>query len=406
MRKKMFCSVMVCILVLQLSGCAAKRDSPQSAFQKPSPSSTLPPISSASSSADTVAELEILSFPTAQAEPVLLYPIVDWDEVGAGKTPPMYYMDRTGKKILGPYEHAFEFSEGLAVVSDQDGDGYYYIDATGTPQFGITFSSAHPVCEQRVVVRAKDGEIWVIDLENQDAYHVPNAQRVENFADGMAVVLYNTDKEPIYGYINAMGEPVIPPQYRLAGRFSNGLAPVVDLDTDKLVYIDKTGKIIIDPGVEYFDPIAGVGSMVFSEGLAFCQKGYIDTTGKLIIAAQDNWSSGRPFSEGRASIRIDGKIAFIDREGNVIVQTECIGANDFSEGLAAVWRENQNPNVPYEWQYGFIDTTGKLVIGFDFYNFYAAAYAYVPQYTFNNGLASVSSGAYFRYIDQNGNLVS
>ena len=63
-----------------------------------------------------------------------------------------------------------------------------------------------------------------------------------------------------WGFINLKGEWVIKPQYQSVGEFaSNGLANV-DVDYDKSGFIDKTGKMVIEPIFE--------GAWQFSNGLA------------------------------------------------------------------------------------------------------------------------------------------
>ena len=162
---------------------------------------------------------------------------------------------------------------------------------------------------------------------------------------------------------------------------------------------------------------------LFGAGLGFAGQGrvgYIDTTGKLIIASQFQAAEG--FHEGRALVTLaDGSRAFIDRrgkqvfpvkyayghphefhEGLVWVQpgrfVRCVDslgssalpdsfydAGDFHEGLALVnTKDSHNSDVLPNW--GFIDRTGLVKIA--------------PQFTgaggysqgFSEGLAAVAVG--------------
>ena len=74
------------------------------------------------------------------------------------------------------------------------------------------------------------------------------------------------------GYIDRSGGFVIPPQFRQAGSFSEGLAPV-KLSPDKMkklapfkewAYIDRSGKVVIPPQFMDAEP--------FSEGLAIVKR--------------------------------------------------------------------------------------------------------------------------------------
>lgn len=50
-----------------------------------------------------------------------------------------WYTDPEGSTLLGPYAFGENFTDGLAMVSD-DYDSYYYIDKTGNPQFDRSFN--------------------------------------------------------------------------------------------------------------------------------------------------------------------------------------------------------------------------------------------------------------------------
>src|ERR1039458_8896180 len=56
------------------------------------------------------------------------------------------------------------------------------------------------------------------------------------------------------GYINPAGKVVIPPQFLDAGRFEDGLAPV--LAGNAWGYIDKDGKLDIAPQFDVADPFS------------------------------------------------------------------------------------------------------------------------------------------------------
>lgn len=59
-----------------------------------------------------------------------------WYTTGDGST---WYIDPEGSVLLGPYASGDNFSDGLAMVSDNY-DSYYYIDKAGNPQFDRSFS--------------------------------------------------------------------------------------------------------------------------------------------------------------------------------------------------------------------------------------------------------------------------
>ena len=100
--------------------------------------------------------------------------------------------------------------------------------------------------------------------------------------------------------------------------FSEGLAAV--LSFNKIGFIDRTGKVVIEP---LFRETKG-----FSEGLAAVKIigsdgqyvwGYIDRTGRFAITPQ--FKEARPFAGGLAHVTtVDGRRRLIDGSGKVIWQ--------------------------------------------------------------------------------------
>lgn len=100
--------------------------------------------------------------------------------------------------------------------------------------------------------------------------------------------------------------------------FSEGLAPV--LSFNKLGFIDKTGRVVIEP---LFRETSG-----FSEGRAAVKIigsdgqyvwGYIDRAGRLAIAPQ--FREAQPFAGGLAQVATtDGRKQLIDGTGKIIWQ--------------------------------------------------------------------------------------
>jgi hypothetical protein len=169
-------------------------------------------------------------------------------------------------------------------------------------------------------------------------------------------------------------------------------------------YFDRTGKKI-SPPIDY-----GPKSYSFSEGLVPVATkgkwGFMDQTGKLVIAAQ--FEDAENFSEGLAPVKIEGELVwcaadasgnrsgstmrygFIDKTGKLVIAAQFESAAPFSEGLAVVSSCDQS---------FFIDKTGKTVIAKNFK--YASS--------FSGGLARVSilsnEDLLEAYIDKTGKIV-
>lgn len=175
-------------------------------------------------------------------------------------------------------------------------------------------------------------------------------------------------------------------------RAQDGSDLFVVIVNDKRGYIDRNGKIVIEPKWN--------GANNFSEGLAVVatneggyHEGYIDTTGKVIIKPQ--YPKARDFSEGLAAVGFghfgmhnsgNHKTGFIDQTGALVIKPKYRDAGSFSDGLA--WVRDKD-------KYGFIDKTGRLVIALKFDS----------VLDFSDGLASVRVKKRWGVIDHSGRFV-
>jgi hypothetical protein len=114
-------------------------------------------------------------------------------------------------------------------------------------------------------------------------------------------------------------------------------------------YIDATGKMIIPP--QFTDALS------FSEGLAYAAQnkwGFIDSSGKMVIPPQyATYGDMTGFHDGLARVLLDKKFGFVDKTGKLVIPCKYVAAHDFSEGLAYVVEKDLG---------GYIDTAGKTVI--------------------------------------------
>ncbi len=160
----------------------------------------------------------------------------------------------------------------------------------------------------------------------------------------------------------------------------------------KYGFIDKRGNVLIEPQFEFAND--------FAEGLAFIgirndelKSAYIDEKGKVTISLQTGASD---FSEGLAAFGVgeftmhgggDHKFGFIDKTGKTIIGTNFREARAFSEGLSAVMNDER--------KWGYIDQTGKVIIPFQFED----------AFSFSEDLACVLTRGLFGFIDKSGKIV-
>lgn len=136
---------------------------------------------------------------------------------------------------------------------------------------------------------------------------------------------------------------ILEPKFDWIDQYNEGLAPYSD--KNKWGYIDREGKIVIEA---QFDQVLG-----FSEGLACVninnKWGYIDLTGNIIIKPQFDDLPGS-FSEGLARIAkydrdinsfkegetnsVRSKFGFADKKGRIVIEPTYRHVGNFSEGLA------------------------------------------------------------------------
>ncbi|MBN1572428.1 MAG: WG repeat-containing protein [Deltaproteobacteria bacterium] len=252
------------------------------------------------------------------------------------------YVNKDGEAVIeSKYDKANDFSEGIAAV--YIGGKWQYINKKGEPIVDSLFNDASSFSEGVAGVDMKE-KICYVDK----SFKIVATPHVDHnwegwgrsFSEGMCMVA----KGKNLGYIDKEGFFCIEPNYREAGDFSNGLAPVVPSKFPIKIwgYINNVGKYII--WARFF------GARNFSERLAAVKSirnikwGYIDDRGKFVI--KPSFKDALDFSEGLAAVRhsggkYSGKWGFIDKSGKYVIDPRFITVRNFSEGLAPVMIEGK-----------------------------------------------------------------
>jgi hypothetical protein len=218
--------------------------------------------------------------------------------------------------------------------------------------------------EKRVGFIDKTGKL-VIDFDRLPRTTIA----VGDFHDGRAVIYFNKEDGNPYinasrvGYIDEMGKIVIPAHFDAAFDFSEGLA-----------YVESKG----------------VGAFINRQGQTVIK------LPKRVSASLDGFAYG--FHEGRAAVRIDAGVGFVDRAGRVLSKGYTSVAS-FSEGLAAVMVDRDSIA-----KYGFINTKGDVVIPPRFDPVFAR-HNIGALSRFSEGLASVRVGKEYGFIGKRGQFV-
>lgn len=194
------------------------------------------------------------------------------------------YIDKDGKVVIPPiYKFAHRFSEGLAAVS-KDGK-YRYIDKLGniTIPFSTGILDAYQFsCGLAQLIRSDNKEYFIntqgttvikTNLSGDEYYLSPE----HKFSEDLIAICPNGAKSNKWGYMDKQGKIVIPPLYKAAGNFSEGLAFVCRNGYSG--FLNKKGQVVI-PFKFHNDFIVG---MEFKDGIAPIRHndkwGYVDKYG-------------------------------------------------------------------------------------------------------------------------------
>lgn len=245
------------------------------------------------------------------------------------------YMDKAGRVVIPTkFDEAGHFSEGLAWVAvPVEGRRLYgFIDKTGKiviePQF-VYQPGDFVDGFAKVMGQSASG---FIDRSGRLRITVEYEHSDDSFSEGLLAVVQGSPPRGVYlGRDGRVALEIPFWQQRTAHQrslytirrqqlapFSEGLAPV--LSFNKIGFIDKTGRVVIEP---VFRETSG-----FSEGLAAVKIigadgqyvwGYVDRAGKFAVAPR--FREARPFAGGLAHVSTaDGKKQLIDVSGKVVWQ--------------------------------------------------------------------------------------
>jgi hypothetical protein len=204
------------------------------------------------------------------------------------------------------YVLASDFSCGLASVFD--GNLYGFINENGEEVISLAFQDSHSFSEGVAPVKLDDKWGYIDPLGK--GVLDPQFEAAMPFQEGIARVCSNGR----WGFINHAGEFIIPAKFAMVWDMHDGLAVAYAEKRSPKGFIDRTGEFVIEPVFEY------VGN--FQEGLARVTPldqrftSFINTSGRLAFAGEF-WSA-ESFYKGRALVKTEKTIAYIDTEGRVV----------------------------------------------------------------------------------------
>ena len=200
------------------------------------------------------------------------------------------YINTNGEWIIEPqYKDGSVFTEdGIAKVENPETELYGYVDSDGDWLNEDWFYDASDFCGGYALVqKEKDGKAAYINTKGEYItdfiFDYKNSQK--GFSEGLAYV--KEDGRESYGYINGQGEYILEPHYLYANEFSCGLACVNDpVDGhDREVYIDKSGKIIIEDNGMVHYTFSPDGYAIVADARTY-KYGMINTKGEWLFKPQ------------------------------------------------------------------------------------------------------------------------
>ena len=182
-------------------------------------------------------------------------------------------------------------SEGLIPACDEKGL-WGHIDTSGrevvSPRFpgdfGEGWQSGYRFSRGLALFELRDGSAIAINREGETLWTLPKGS-FDRLGDLMPNGLIWFEQNWKHGLLNAQGEVVVPARYRLPSE-----------------------------GMGYQEDFALGRQAVEQNGLW----GYLDDQGQLLIPLR--FQSARNFQQGLARVYRDGKLCYIDREGEVVWQ--------------------------------------------------------------------------------------
>lgn len=286
------------------------------------------------------------------------------------------YINPKGEYVINPqFDGADFFYSGLARVVSTEGK-IGYITTEGKYEIAATYKDGTAFYDGLAFVVSEGGHPTCIDTKGNIQFILKEVEKAYAFNEGLAMFANQDDK---YGFVDKTGKIVINPQFDEAYSFCEGFAAV--MQDEKWGFIDKAGKIVINL---QFDEVRSFseGKAAFSDGKKW---GFIDTKGTYVINPQ--FDDAIPFTEGLALVKQGKMYGYINPKGQFAINPQFDDAFYFENGLASVQQQGK--------VWGFINKKGQYEVN--------------PQFErvwmFSGNVAPVQSGDKWGFVDKQGKYV-
>lgn len=274
-----------------------------------------------------------------------------------------WYIDETGKKVLGPYGKAQPFNSGLTLVHRVRTEAAYCIDKTGaklkpfeSPYFlsapGFTegrgirrasvfsdeakgcdfvdtsfnrttfedFEEVRPYSEGVAAVTKNGGDWYFIDLHGNPLFLFDGETFTEagSFRDGLARV----KKDGKYFFVNKAGDRIAE-GYGSLGEFHCGRAWAMIPDTNEYVYLNNKGEEVSPRFERPVDAVLGFPRNFSDDRVVMYTNGESYVFDTDFQKVSKGYKHIEDYKDGRAKVKkSDGTHHFINRGGWNITPVE------------------------------------------------------------------------------------
>lgn len=286
------------------------------------------------------------------------------------------YADLTGHVTIPPqWDFAVAFSEGKAIVSDNGKSSIIGKDGSVIKDNLGYGTGMYRFMNNRARCRAADGSYGFINSLGERV--IPTVyDAADDYTDGYAVV----SKDNKYGVIDTNGNFTIPAEYEFIYYLGDGFFQVKNKD-GKAGVLSSAGETIIQMNFDNVFHLQKNYFMVESEGLSGCY----DVTGKQIYPASSQMQLF--FVQGRSLVSKDSKTGMIDTTGKYIFPAEYDSIGYFFNGYTTLYKNGV---------YGAADSTGKIIV----------APHYIELRPFLNGYAVFRKKGKFGFLNSSGQVIA
>lgn len=258
-------------------------------------------------------------------------------------------INKDGKEIVPcNFLYIGEVSEGI--ITMKASDKFIYVTKEGKLITKKGYKNASDFSDGMAGVETFENNNIFIDTTGKEMVPEVEISIANKFSEGLAAV--KKEKDGKYCYIDKTGKVVLDcSEYEDVNNFENGLARVSigKKENERYGFIDKTGKVVIDLIYENCEE--------FFNGLAKVKKdgksGYINTNGEFYEYDQMEEKNGKFI------VKKDGKYGLLDKDKNVILNTEYQSIYITDVGLISVKKDGE---------YELLNENGKTTTGKKYLN--------------------------------------